>query len=405
MTAQLETALVGSLLADPDKLISASEIVKPTDFTDHRACLAYSTIMETWQSKSPVSLVTIAAKIPALSVFLAQASGQSFPPSVPHFSQEIAEAARLRRIKAGIEAAMQEKSADEILADIMGVYRHEMKSGKKSPAIGDIMKRVEGVVATNRKVGKVGFATGLQTLESNYIRLAPGHIWTIGGYTSVGKTATMVQMVCNLLSGGENPAILIISTEMTEEQIVARIVSNFSGIPSFRILAGNYHDAEEQDRADSIKRHLMQAKLSIYDDIYRLDEIETAFHKADLQGGVNVGVIDYVQNCRWPDAKSQYQEQSEMAKRFQALAKDVRATLVCLSQVSNDVGRGNTDQLELKGAGEWAAVSDVGIMLKRHKTEKHRLLMEVKKNRHGALCETELEYVNCYTSLKEKTGV
>ena len=86
MTAQIETALVGSLLADPDRLISATEIVKPTDFTDSRACLAYSTIMDTWKSKSPVSLVTIAAKIPALAVFLAQASSQAFPPSVSHLS-------------------------------------------------------------------------------------------------------------------------------------------------------------------------------------------------------------------------------------------------------------------------------------------------------------------------------
>lgn len=66
------------------------------------------------------------------------------------------------------------------------------------------------------------------------------------------------------------------------------------------------------------------------------------------------------------------------------------------------MGRGNTDQLELKGAGEWAAVSDVGIMLKRNKTEKHRLKVEIKKNRHGALGEAELEYVNEYTSLHEK---
>lgn len=401
MNIQFETALIGSLLVDPSKIITAAEHVKPTDFTDSKASLAFSTIMESWQGKQPVNLVAVAAKVPTLAMYLAKASQEAFPPSVGYFSSEIAEGSRLRRIKAGIDAAMQAKTPDDILTDVMGVYRNEMKSGKKSPAIGECLKRVESVVAENKKSGKVGFSTGISTLESNYIRLVPGHIWTLGGFTSVGKTATTVQMVCNLLGGGEEPAILIISTEMTEEQIVARIISNFTGIPSFRILSANYHDAEEADRVEAVKRHLSGSKLLIYDDIYRLEEIETAFRKADLQGGVNVGVIDYVQNCRWPEAKSQYQEQSEMAKRFQSLAKDVRATLICLSQVSNDVGRGNTDQLELKGAGEWAAVSDVGIMLKRHKTEKHRLLMEVKKNRHGPLCEVQLEYVNYYTAIRE----
>ena len=164
---------------------------------------------------------------------------------------------------------------------------------------------------------------------------------------------------------------MVISTEMTEEQIVSRILANITGVHSYRILTGKYHDEFEADVVASAKDRLSRARMSIYDDIYRLEDIETAFRKADLQGGINVGWIDYVQNCRWPDAKSQYQEQSEIAKRFQALAKDVRATLICLSQVSNDVGRGNTDNLELKGAGEWAAVSDIGLMLKRHVSDKH----------------------------------
>ena len=111
--------------------------------------------------------------------------------------------------------------------------------------------------------------------------------------------------------------------------------------------------------------------------------------------------IDYVQNCKWAEAKSQYQEQSEMAKRLQALAKDVRATIICLSQVSNEVGRGGTDQLELKGAGEWAAVSDMSVMLKRNSKEKYQLKYMVKKNRHGALDECVMEFKNDFTRLEE----
>jgi replicative DNA helicase len=289
-----------------------------------------------------------------------------------------------------------------MLDDLMAIYRAEMQAGRKMPEISEVLKRVDEIVNKNAKRGVLGIRTGFETLDKVYARFIPGHIWTVGGFTSVGKTATMVQMVCNALSAPEQPSIVIISTEMTEEQVVGRIVSNFTGVPSFRILAGKYHDAEEADTVEKCKARLATMPLAIYDDIYRLGEIETAFHKADLRGGVQLGVIDYVQNCRWPEAKSQYQEQSEMAKRFQALAKDVRCTLVCLSQVSNDVGRGNTDQLELKGAGEWAAVSDYGVMLSRHKTEKHRLKFDLKKNRHGALTEFELEYKNDYTKLEVK---
>jgi len=402
-SAQIESALVGSLIIDPDKIIQATEYLKVTDFTDERAQLAYSTILEDWQAKRPVSIVSVMSKHNNLTSYLSESMRQAYPPGVMQFAFDIADGARLRRVRTGIEAATKDnrRGADDILSDVMAVYNAEMKAGKKSPEIKYVMARVEEYARNNKEKGQLGIKTGFQLHDKLYIRYVPGHIWTIGGFTSVGKTATMVQMICNIISAGGNHHALVISTEMTEEQVVARIISNFTGVHSMRILSGNFHSAEEEDAVARVKDSLSASRLTIYDDIYQLEEIETAFRKADLQGGVDVGFIDYVQNCKWPGAKSQYQEQSEMAKRFQVLAKDVRATLICLSQVSNDVGRGNTDQLELKGAGEWAAVSDVGIMLTRHKTEKHRLKQAIKKNRHGALGECELEYRDYFTRIEE----
>lgn len=400
--AQVEQALVGSLLMAPDRVVKIAEVVRPTDFVDTKAQIAFGAILGEWTNKRPVDLVSIAAKHPQMAGYLAMATSSAYPPAIVSYAAEISGAARMRRIKTGIEAAAMSDSADNILADVMAVYQHEMRAGKKSPTITDVLRRVNEIVQGNRQKGRVGYPTGFDYLEGLYIRYMPGHIWTLGGFTSVGKTAMMVQQICNLLAAGDTPSIVVISTEMTEEQIVSRILANITGVHSYRILTGRYHDDLELDAVESAKDRLSKARISIYDDIYRLEDIETAFRKDDLQGGVNVGFIDYVQNCRWPDAKSQYQEQSEIAKRLQALAKDARATLVCLSQVSNDVGRGNTDNLELKGAGEWAAVSDVSLMLTRHKIEKHRLKCEIKKNRHGALGLAEFEYVREYTSIKEK---
>lgn len=404
-TTQLESALIGSLIDNPSKILDAAEIIKLSDFTDERAQLAYTAIFDDWRNKKPVTHFSVTSKHPNLAMYVAESVNQAYAPGIRQFSHEISEAARARRVSTGIEAALKvgaHQTVDDILAGVMAIYKQEMKAGKKSPDIASVVSRVNEYTRRQRERGQFGFETGFKFHEQLYIKYVQGHIWTIGGFTSVGKTATMVQMICNLLSLGQEPSIVIVSTEMTEEQVVARIISNFTGIHAMRILSGNYHDAEEEDRVATVKESLKQSKLTIYDDIYRVDEIETAFRKADLQGGVDIGFIDYVQNCKDPLAKSQYQEQSEMAKRFQVLAKDTRSTIICLSQVSNDVGRGNTDQLELKGAGEWAAVSDLGIMLTRHKTEKHRLKMSIKKNRHGALGECELEYRDVYTRLEEK---
>ena len=399
--SQLETSLVGSMLVSPEKIIHIADKVKVTDFTDAKAQKAYTAIMAMWQGKKSVDLALVASANPELTMFLAGAINQSSP-GIIDLAYEISSRAQVRRIKTGLEAAVKMVAQpEEILGSIMDLYRHEMVIGKKDPSISAVVSRVSHLISKNKRAGRVGFSTGFGIHEKLYFRYLPGHIWTMGGFTSVGKTAVMVQKICNMLTSGEGAKIVIISTEMTEEQVVARIISNFTGIHSMRILSGNFRDAEEEDAVERLKKSLKESPLTIYDDIYQLTDIELALRKAELQGGVDVVFIDYVQNCKWAEAKSQYQEQSEMAKRLQALAKDVRATIICLSQVSNEVGRGGTDQLELKGAGEWAAVSDMSVMLKRNSKEKYQLKYMVKKNRHGALDECVMEFKNDFTRLEE----
>jgi len=400
-----EKALIGALLLSQKKLPNIVGIVKPEDFTTVTGAISYGLIVDLWQKNRSIDVLSVANGDPSLIEYLSSSTGDTCVPAALEYANIIAEAGKVRRIKKALSRINSGPAKPEpMLEDLLSLYQQEMKVGKKKADIADVLTRFETHVSENLHKGSMGFATGFRFLQRLHVEYVPGHIWTIGGYTSVGKTAVMIQKIRNLIALQEAPSILVISTEMTEEQVVARILANFTGVHSSRIISGQFRDEDEERLVEEYKILLKKVKLSLYDDIYTLDEVEVAFRKADLQGGVNVGFVDYVQNIRIPKAKNSYAEQSEIARRLQSLAKDVRATIICLSQVSNDVGRGNTDQLELKGAGEWAAVSDVGVMLKRSKTENFRLKYEIKKNRHGALDEMVLEYMADYTRLKEKTG-
>lgn len=395
-----EKALIGSLMLSPGKFLEVSEIVKATDFSEDDARRAYTIALNLWRNRKQVDIVTVAAEDMSLASYLASATSESSPLGTIDFARTVANTAKENRIKCRLtEIATAKNTISEKLEDILGLYRSEIEVGRKDPAVRAVINRLEGIVAENRKRGSTGMSTGFDFLDDIFVQYVIGHLWTIGAYTSVGKTAMMIQLLCNLLKVNNTPPIVVISTEMTEEQMMSRIIANFTGIHSQRILAGKYWQGEEEE-VKRCKALIKEKPLFLYDDLYSLGDIEMAFRKVDLQGGVDIGFIDYVQNCRVPGASSQYQEQATMAKRLQKLAKDVRCALICLSQVSNDVGRGNTDQLELKGAGEWAAVSDIGIMLYRNKTDKYALKFAVKKNRHGALHTHMLEYKMDFTRLE-----
>lgn len=390
---KIEKALVGSLVMYPGKFIAVCGIVKPDDFTDEQAKKVFTTAKGLWQGKKKVDPVTVFAEDNSLAVYLAEAVDLSAPMGVVDYAERVAGCAKSRRINAGLETILKEpaQNADK-LAGMMSLYNSEIDVVRKDASFSKVLERFNKVVIK-------GISTGFSFLDEKYIQYVPGHIWTMGGFTSVGKTAVMIQKICNLLSSEENPVVKIISTEMTEEQLTARILSNLTSVHSQRILTRHYRRGEEEVVADC-QSMIKNKNLSIHDDIYTLSDIEAVFRRAELQGGVDVGFIDYVQNCTVPTATSQYQEGSQLAKGLQRLAKDVRATLICLSQVSNDVGRGNSNQFELKGAGEWAAVSDIGIMLTRGPTNKGALKYAVDKNRHGPLHQHLMEYKNDFTRIE-----
>lgn len=401
--AETEKALVGAMLLSEKKLHEVLEVVKIEDFATVSGAKSFGLIADLWMKKRKIDIISVANGDPSLIEYLAGSTSGAYAPAALEYAWAISKAGRSRRIKNGLTKIISGPAKPELmLEDLLALYQREMATGKKSPDIGSVLNRFDNHVSGNLQKGSMGFQTGFRFLHDLYVQYVPGHIWSVGGYTSVGKTAVMIQKICNLIVRDKSPSILVISTEMTEEQVIARIIANLSGIHAYRILSGKFRDQDEEGTAERYKSLLKGVKLAIYDDVYTLGDIEAAFRKADLRGGVDIGFIDYVQNVRLPETKSQYQEQSEIAKRLQSLAKDVRATIICLSQLSNSVARGDTDQFELKGSGEWAAVSDVGVILERHKTEKHRLRYTIKKNRHGALGEQELEYKMDFTKLVEK---
>lgn len=396
---QMEKALVGALLLAPKNFLDVANIIKPTDFQCEQARGTYSIAVSLWKGRKHVDAVTVSAEDVSLSVYIAEAISEGSPLGVLQYAKKIAHKSKKERVINGMRQAASSSHVDEMLNEILSLYQAEMEVSSKNPEIKEVLKRFNEHVAKNRKLGRMGINTGFDFLEKKYIQYVAGQIWLMGAYTSVGKTAMMVQKLCNIIKTHPAPSVVVISTEMTEQQVIGRMIANFTGIHSARILAGNLRNGEEEQVNKYIG--LIKSKsLRIYDDIYTLGEIETAFRQAELQGGVDVGFIDYVQNCQVPEAKSEYQEGSLLAKRLQKLAKDVNTCLVCLSQVSNDVGRGNTDNFELKGAGEWAAVTDVGVMLQRDKNDKTALKYSVKKNRHGALHSHLFEYVCDYTRLE-----
>ena len=230
------------------------------------------------------------------------------------------------------------------------------------------------------------------------------NLYITDDYVVTHNTAFMVEAVNRFLAENAGGRVAIFSTEMTEEQNVARILANTTGINANVILSGQMND-NHKERVDAHKLAVAAMRLNIYDKLRDVDDIMAQCRKLAHSGGIDIVWIDFIQNLSRPGSKSPYEMFSQIAKDLQALAHDLRCTVVCLSQLPNHAGREDTGILEFKGAGEIAAACDVGVLMKRAKEDKTQILFDVRKNRHGKCGKYLLQFDNGWTRIIEKEAV
>lgn len=398
----IEKNLVGSLIVKPDNIPAVYDILKAKDFRDKKAGVVYSTLIEMMTSNEPIDLMTICKKLAGVidMSWLSESTDGVVSPrwSLQH-AEIISKEGRLVRIKAGLNNLAKESiDPDNALSEMLNIYSSELSGDTKSGHISDVVKRFKELITENSK-GQYGLDTGYQFLEDKFIRYMPGHIWIIGAWTSVGKTATMVDMLCRLLEL-HDPKIAIISTEMMEEQNVARFLARQTGFHSQVMLSGKLHGEKTGEMGSSLD-WFSSKQIYLYDNIYTLQDIEMRLRQLTMQGPIDVVFIDYIQNMTFAGAKSEYESKSEIAKGLQRIAKQLKTCIVCLSQVPTSSVKEDSEILEYKGAGEIAAVADLGILLKRDKEIREHMLFKIGKNRHGQTGKQVLEFVNRFTRLKE----
>ena len=394
----VEKSLIGIILQKPQTIAEIQQMVVAEDFSDFRAAKIYRDALAAFRSGAAFDLVIAASSMPKHAVWLAEAH-DVIPINYREYASKINNEARCRRIKEGALKVSKSPGdqADDLLRELSTLHRSEQRSTGKTGAISDVATRTFELIEKNRARGKMhGVRTGFYFLDEAFVRYVPGHMWLITGFTSAGKTTLAIEM----LSRVNKSRVMVISTEMTEEQLVARMVSRETGLHNQKVLSGML-EPEEYDTVLAVMARIKEQSMAIVDDRRELQEIEGIVMQQAMSGGVDVVFLDYVQQIRCKGVPRK-EWGAEAADRIQELAKRARTCIVCFSQVSNQVGRGEVEQLEGKGAGEWAACADVGVRLRRDlKKDKYLLGFDMQKGRHYGTLQKDLQFKANFTRIDE----
>ena len=390
----LEKQLISSLISKPENYFYAVDRISQYETKEARDIVAC--VGNLLAAGKDVTETAIMIQFPEYINWIGECSDFiACGPIGKEISDKIEERNRAERIKKALSEILNTTlrifDSQEAMADIYRLYQQETKKSDTK----DIKDAIEEY---RQGKGKYGINTEYITLENNYLSFVQGHLWVLGGWTSVGKTSVMIDMVVRLYQRG-NPGTIVFSVEMSRSQIIARIIARLTGISSQMILDDNLQETSIP-KVQQAENWLSEKNITIFDNIRDIEKIIVQCRKKNMSEGLDVFFVDYIQKVKKKGFRSKYEMISEISGDFQDLAKDTKSTCVCLSQISNTASKENS-QLEYKNAGEIAADCDVGIRLARSKEDDSVLLWLTEKNRHGAKPNFALQFVDNWTRLKE----
>lgn len=268
--------------------------------------------------------------------------------------------------------------AEKMLRDLTT----HLPRNERSPRAEDILKVIEN--AQEYASIPIEFSDTLQSMTGG---MRPGHFWVVGGFSSTGKSAFASNVVVDALTGGNTVAI--ISAEMTQEQYVMRMLSILSGVPLRDIQSRVTIGLDSHSMLVQAKQTLSRSKLYVYDNLYRMPKIRTEMTRLDSQQGLDLLVLDYIQNVSVTG--DEVSDAREVALECQRIAKDLSCTVLAFSQLSNaqaqyEISGGDDNYYSLKGHGSIRDAADVVLTLHRDRAHQSSLLkVKFRKNRHGPI--------------------
>jgi replicative DNA helicase len=351
---EAEEAVLGALLIDPDAIIRLSTILRPQDFYREKHGWIYDAVLALHERREPVDFLTVCDELERRNQ-LDEVGGPAFittlvnvvPTSVhaEHYARIVERSATRRRL---LDAASQiavlayqeaddvEEVVDHAEQILFGVSERRI-SRELVPikqVLSDYYDRVEYL--TRHRDEMIGIPTGFSDMDKLLAGLQRSDLIILAARPSVGKTSLALSIAHNAAKK-HGQRVAFFSLEMSDEQVVQRLISAETGIDAQRLRRGDLEG--EWDRFVKASSDLSET-LFFIDDTPSISalELRTKARRLHAEVGVDLIVVDYLQLMRGEArAENRVQEISAISRALKALARELNVPVLALSQLSRSV--------------------------------------------------------------------
>jgi replicative DNA helicase len=183
----------------------------------------------------------------------------------------------------------------------------------------------------------IGVPTGLTDLDKLLGGLQRSDMIVMAGRPGMGKTSLALSIALQAARLHQK-RVALFSLEMSDEQLVQRLVSAETGIDSQRLRLGNIKSDEWTTFYQAIR--LLSETMVFIDDTPAISvlELRTKARRLHAEHGLDLLIVDYLQLMRGGTRnENRQQEISLISRSLKGIARELNIPVLALSQLSRQV--------------------------------------------------------------------
>jgi len=384
---EAEQSVLGSMMLSKTAVAEVLEKLRPDDFYREAHIRIAEAAHDLFSSGEPVDAITVPDELERRGQ-LESVGGRPYVhtlvASVPHpgnasfYARIVTEHATLRRlIDAATRISQQCYDVPDDIEDMVnraGELIYGVAAGRIRtdfiPIRELLSESMEALDRLSRHDSDVtGVPTGFRDLDARLSGLQPQNLILVAARPAMGKSS-FVMNIAHSVSLHEQIPVVVFSLEMSQIEIVQRLICSEARVDTKALRNGKLNEAEWQRVSQAVGR-LDAAKLFIDDSpSISMMEIRAKCQRLKRHGNLGLVIVDYIQlMTSTRRTENRVQEVSEISRSLKILAKELNVPVLAVSQLSRQPEQGGGDRrphlAHLRESGSLEQDADVVMFVYR----------------------------------------
>jgi replicative DNA helicase len=416
---EAEEAVLGAVLVSPETYFDLVHTLAPDDFFLHRNRWIWEAFTSLQEQRLPIDVLTVSEELERQDR-LQEVGGPAYLATLIHnvpstlnagaYALLVQESATRRRLLEAANAIARLAHANDTpIDDVVGDSEKavfavsERRLTRQLLPIRSVLSeyydRIDYLARHRDEI--VGVPTGFIDLDRLLAGMQPSDLLIIAGRPGQGKSGFCLSVARNAAQT-HRKHVALFSLEMSNEQVVQRLLAQETSIDSQRLRLGNVRDEEWPLFTQAVS---VLSETQIYlDDTPALTplQLHTKCRRLHMEIGLDLVIVDYLQLMTGDDrSENRVQEVSYISRSLKTLARELRVPVLAAAQLSRAVEQ-RADKRpvlsDLRESGSLEQDADVVLFIYRPDTYDNDTLKQniaeivVSKHRNGPVGSVELVF-------------